>query len=141
MARQHCLRASSTAALNLGAVKAVCCAFYSCFTREDIFTSAEALNLGAVKIRSCFCARLIQRALSGAVDIVHDIALLPQAVFYSAGCSTCWSIILRPRAKPVTFLDTARDRAPVGDALMSPHAEVKDTDDSFRWRRVSIKRA
>jgi hypothetical protein len=49
---------------------------------------------------------------------VHEIALLPRAPFYSAGCSICWSINLHlPRAKLVTFLDTAPVSATAGDAL------------------------
>jgi hypothetical protein len=62
------------------------------------------------------------RAPSGAVDIVYEIALLPHAPFYNTGCSICWSINLHfPRAKLVTFLDTALITATVGDA---PTGEV-----------------
>jgi hypothetical protein len=77
----------------------------------------ESLNFRAVKICSCFCVHEITRALSGAVNIVHEIMFLPQALFYSAGCRICWSINLHPRAKLVSFLDTASFRAPNRDAL------------------------
>jgi hypothetical protein len=101
---------------NLGAVKLLCSA--RCI-REPYSPPTEALNFGAVKWIVVSTRDFIQRALSGAVDIVHDIALLLQALFYGAGCSTCWSINLRPRAKPITFLDIALDGASVGDALIN----------------------
>jgi hypothetical protein len=71
---------------------------------------------------SCSCVQFVSRAPFGAVDIVREIALLPRASFYSAGCSICWNINLcLSRAKLVTFLDTAPVTATVGDALMHPH--------------------
>jgi hypothetical protein len=87
---------ASLVALNFGA-------FHPCFTREAIFTSDKTLNFGVVKLGSCFYVQLVQRALSGAIDIVHEITLLQHASLYSTGCSCC-SINLRiSRAKLVTF--------------------------------------
>jgi hypothetical protein len=62
----------------------------------------------------------VPRAPSGAVDIVREIAFLPRAPSYSAGCSICWSIDLRLlRAKLVAFLDTSPVTATVGMLLVS----------------------
>jgi hypothetical protein len=79
----------------------------------------EDLNFGAIKIGSCSYARFLPHALSGAVDIVREIVLLPHAPSYSAGCSIYWSINLHLlRAKLVTFLDTAPITVTIGDALI-----------------------
>jgi hypothetical protein len=76
---------------------------------------------------SCFCAQFVPRAPFGAVNIVHKIALLPRALFYSASCSICWSINLRlPRAKLVTFWDTAPVSATAGDAPIVNKLGYKD---------------
>jgi hypothetical protein len=83
----------------------------------------ETLNVWAIKIGSCSCAQFLLRTPFGAVDIVREIALLPRAPFYSTGCSICWSLNLRfPRAKLVTFLDTAPVTTTVGDALRASPA-------------------
>jgi hypothetical protein len=125
------VRASSTVALNFSAIKAFCSALYLCFVREAIFSSNRSSKFGAVKIGSCSCARFIPRALSGAVDIVREIALLPRAPSYSVGCSICINLYLR-HAKLVTFLDTALVTAIVGDALQS---EIRDSSNSSKWRK------
>jgi hypothetical protein len=103
----------------------------------------EALNVWAVKMGSS-CAQFVPRAPSGAVDIVHEIALLSRAPFYSAGCSICWSINLRlPRAKLVTFLDTARVTAHAGDALKTlavslfPKASIDENDQKVEASPIS----
>jgi hypothetical protein len=77
----------------------------------------------------------VPRAPFGAVDIVHKIALLPRALFYSAGCSICWSINLHLRcAKLVTFFDTAPVSATAGDALSEQKIPV------YAVKKTSCKR-
>jgi hypothetical protein len=122
-----CLRAAlSSAVLELPtkgsrAPRAVCGygALVRRFTaRRYSATAGDALNVWTVKMGSCSCAQFMPRAPFGAVNIVHKIALLHRALFYSASCSICWSINLRlPRAKLVTFWDTAPVSATAGDAL------------------------
>jgi hypothetical protein len=87
---------------------------------------------------SCSCAQFVPRAPFGAVNIVHKIALLPRALFYSASCSICWSINLRlPRAKLVIFWDTAPVSATAGDTLRHVHQPFRtpvSLDSSYRQR-------
>jgi hypothetical protein len=93
-------------AAKFSSVKALCSALHSCFAREaiSIFSLAEALNFGAVKLDSCFYVLFVPRALSSAVNIVHEIALLQRPSLYSTSCSICWSINLRlSRSKLVAF--------------------------------------
>jgi hypothetical protein len=95
------VRESPTVALNFSAVKVLCNVWgYILLQRNSKFW--------AVRISSSSCVRFVPRALSGAVDIVREIALLPRAPSYNAGCSICWSINLRlPYAKLVIFLNTS----------------------------------